>query len=72
MPRRGSGSKGDLYLRFNVRFPTSPLAAEQAKLLKQLLPRRADGPPTAPLDGERVYKLETVEEEDTGGGEFDV
>ena len=73
MPRRGSARKGDLYLRFNVRFPTSPVAGEQAKLLQQLLPKAAR-PSAKPAPGERVYRLEDVEtgESDDGDGEWGV
>ena len=75
MPRRGSGSKGDLYLRFNVRWPTSPVAAEQAKLLQQLLPRSAAaGKGGGPPAGARVYRLENVEGDDgdADDGEFGI
>ena len=74
MPRRGVGGKGDLFLRFSVRFPTHPLSAEAAKMLKQLLPRSVGTGGAAPREGERVYKLETVSQgsggEDAADGEW--
>ena len=65
MPRRGAGSKGDLFLRFSVRFPSQPLiGAEQTKLLQQLMPQTTSGAAATPKSsaGARVYRLEDVEE----------
>jgi len=60
MPRRRAGGKGDLLLRFSVRFPEDPISGEAAKVLKQLLPRDAGS--VAPVQpGERMHRLETVE-----------
>ena len=60
MPRRRAGGKGDLLLRFSVRFPVDPISGEAAKVLKQLLPRDAGS--VAPVQpGERMHRLETVE-----------
>ena len=69
MPRRGAGSKGDLFLRFSVRFPSQPLiGAEQTKLLQQLLPKTTSGAAATPKSsaGARVYRLEDVEAADGG------
>lgn len=70
MPRRRASGKGDLLLRFAVRFPTDPVAGESTRLLKQLLPRDAGS--SAPVQpGERLHRLENVamENEQTDGGE---
>ena len=77
MPMRGRGGKGDLYLRFNVRFPTSPVASEQAKLLAKLLPKAAGaaGAVARPPPGERVHRLETIEGAEDGeqdGGDWGI
>ena len=62
MPRRRAGGKGDLLLRFAVRFPSDPIASEASRALKQLLPRDAGS--TAPVHpGERLHHLETVQVE---------
>ena len=76
MPSRAGGSKGDMFVRFSVRFPTQPLAAENAKLLKQLLPRSAVGGagPIKPEPGERVHRPEDVrqEEDEDSSGDFGI
>jgi DnaJ-class molecular chaperone len=66
MPRPRSGGKGDLYLRFSVRFPKEPLSDEACSLLRKLLPAVATaGGATARPEG-RTYRLEAV-----GGRETD-
>ena len=68
MPRRRAGGKGDLLLRFSVRFPDDPISGEAAKALKQLLPRDAGS--TAPVQpGERLHRLETVQIEGEQDGD---
>ena len=70
---RGGGGKGDLYLKFNVRFPTSPVAAEQAKMLEKLLPKAASAAHAIaqPPAGERVHRLETVRDDGEQDGDDD-
>ena len=68
MPVRGTAGKGDLFVRFSVRFPTHPLASEASKMLKQILPRSvASGGAGPPPKGARVYHLETVDDGSEAG-----
>ena len=72
MPRARLSGKGDLFVRFGVRFPSDPLDEEAGKALRQLLPRSAaDGPPPALRSGERVYRLERVSRQQASGFDDD-
>mmetsp|Transcript_44347 Transcript_44347/g.117104 ORF Transcript_44347/g.117104 Transcript_44347/m.117104 type:complete len:207 (-) Transcript_44347:66-686(-) len=69
MPRLRAAGKGDLLVHFSVRFPEGPLSADAARLLRQALPAAAAV--GAPQSGERVHRLEVVEDEDAGGTDTD-
>ena len=55
---RAPHMKGDLIVRFAVKFPTVALTGESAKMLAKLLPRSAAG--GSPKAGAQVHHLESL------------
>jgi len=64
MPRFRSVGKGDLYLRFDVRFPEHAVSAEADRLLREVLKGSAGTASPFPPEHQRLHRLETVPQRD--------